>query len=64
MKIRDAKDIARSLYELGQSGKELSVLIKETSQGVRASKKLWREGNRSKLVNIGMAIFMFRNQRL
>jgi hypothetical protein len=32
MKIRDAKDIARSLYELGQSGKELSVLIKETSQ--------------------------------
>ena len=59
MKIQDAKNVTKSLSELSQSGRELFDTMRETAQGVRASKKLWHEGNKSKLLSIGMAIFMF-----
>lgn len=59
MKVQDAKNVTKSLSELSQSGRELFVAMRETAQGVRASQKLWREENKSKLLSIGMAIFMF-----
>ena len=59
MRVQDAKNLARSLCELGQCRRELSTVTKETRQGVRTSRRLWHEGNRSKLINIGIAIFMF-----
>ena len=59
MRVQDAKNLAKSLCELGQYRRELSIAMRETTQGVRTSKRLWHEGNRSKLINIGIAIFMF-----
>ena len=59
MKIRDAEVAARSLTELSESCKDFSNAIKGIAPGAAAAQKLWREGNKSKLVKIGMAIFLF-----
>lgn len=62
MKVQDAKNAktaTESLSELSESRKELFGAMKETAQGAVATQKLWREGNKSRFISIGMAIFMF-----
>lgn len=59
MKPEETKAAIKSITELSQSGKELIKEIKKTTQQVSASKELWREGNKSRLIKLGMAIFVF-----
>ena len=58
VKVQEAKVAAKSLSELSESGKDLFNSMRGTAQGAAASQKLWREGNKSRLISIGMAIFM------
>jgi hypothetical protein len=55
-KIRNA---TKALNELAESDKDLNNALKGTARQVAASKKLWREGNKSKLIKIGVACIMF-----
>ncbi len=59
MKVQEAKTAAKSLSELGECGKEVCNSMKGTAQGATAPQKLWREGNKSNLIKVGMAIFLF-----
>jgi hypothetical protein len=58
MKAQDAKVKAKSIRELGDCAKDLGCSIKDTGQSAGSTKKLWREGNKSRLISIGMAIFL------
>ena len=49
----------KALTELTENYKDLYRGIKCTSREVAATKKLWREGNKSKLIKIGVACIMF-----
>jgi hypothetical protein len=55
-KIRNA---TKALNELAESGKDLNSAVKGTTRQIAATKKLWREGNKSKLIKIGVACIMF-----
>jgi hypothetical protein len=59
MKIQEAKKTAKTLTELSDCGKELFCSIKDTAQTATSPQKLWREGNKSNLIKMGMAIFFF-----
>ena len=58
MKVEEAKVQAKRLHELGDCGKDFGCSIKDTAQSAGSAKKLWREGNKSRLISIGMAIFL------
>jgi hypothetical protein len=59
MEIEKIRNAVRVLNELGESGKDLHCAVKGTTRQVAATKKLWREGNKSKLIKIGVACIMF-----
>ena len=59
MKLEQAKTAAKALNELNESYIDLLGAIKGTANTAEASKKLWREGNKSKLIKIGVALIMF-----
>lgn len=50
---------AKAVNELTESGIELHKAIRGTTREVAASKKLWREGNKSRLIKIGIACIVF-----
>ncbi len=54
-----AKQTSKALYELTESYSELHKAIKSTARETAKSKKLWREGNKSNLIKIGVACIMF-----
>jgi hypothetical protein len=57
--VKTAKVATESMVELCESKKELCNALKATTQDSRTVQKLWREGNKSKLMSIGMAVFLF-----
>jgi len=59
MKVEEAKTAAKALSELNESYSELFGAIRGTADGAEASKKLWRAGNKSKLIKIGVALIVF-----
>jgi hypothetical protein len=59
MRQEEAIQVTKALTELSESYKDLYRGIKGTSHEVAATKKLWREGNKSKLIKIGVACIMF-----
>ena len=59
MKREEAKQATKALTELAESYKDLYSGMKGTSREVAATKKLWREGNKSKLIKIGIALIIF-----
>jgi hypothetical protein len=59
MKREEAIQATKTLAELTESYKDLYRGIKGTSREVATTKKLWREGNKSKLIRIGVACIMF-----
>jgi hypothetical protein len=59
MEIEKIRNTNTALNELAESGKDLHSLLKSTARQVAATKKLWREGNKSKLIKIGVACIMF-----
>jgi hypothetical protein len=54
-----AKQTKKALNELTDSYTELHRAIKTTAQTTAKTKKLWREGNKSNLIKIGVACIMF-----
>ncbi|MCW4003803.1 MAG: hypothetical protein NWE95_07825 [Candidatus Bathyarchaeota archaeon] len=59
MKVEEAKVQAKSLHELGDCSKDFGCSIKNTAQSAGSARKLWREGNKSNLIKLGAAIFVF-----
>jgi hypothetical protein len=57
--VERAKQTSKALYELTESYSELHKAIKSTARETAKTKKLWREGNKSNLIKIGMACIMF-----
>ncbi len=57
-KIEEAKQTAKALTELTESYKDLYQGIKGSSREAATTKKLWREGNKSRLIQIGMALIV------
>ena len=55
MKIEET---TKALTELTESYKDLYRGIKSSSREAAATKKLWREGNKSRLIQIGMALIV------
>jgi len=59
METQKIRNAVKALNELSQSRKDLHGAVRDTSRDVAATKKLWREGNKSKLIKIGVACIMF-----
>lgn len=57
--MEKAKQTSKSLHELTESYAELHKALKSTTQESARTKKLWREGNKSNLIKIGMACILF-----
>jgi hypothetical protein len=59
MKTDDVKALNEALKELNESSAELLQAIKGTSKEVKATKKLWRQNNNSRLIKFGLALIAF-----
>jgi len=59
MEIDKAKNAIKAVHELGKSREDLHAAMRGTTRDVAATKKLWREGNKSKLIKIGVACILF-----
>jgi hypothetical protein len=59
MKTEEVKTATKSLKELNDSYVDLYGAMKGTSREAEATQKLWREGNKSKLIKIGIAFIVF-----
>lgn len=58
MKTEETKSAIKTLNELNESYTDLFGALKGTARDVKAAKKLWRAGNDSRLMKIGVAIIM------
>jgi len=59
MKTDDAKTMVTVTNELSESYVDLINAIKDTVSEVKVTKKLWRKGNNSMLVKVGLALIAF-----
>lgn len=57
--MEKAKQTTKALHELAESYAELHRAIKGISKETAQTKKLWREGNKSRLIKIGVSCIMF-----
>src|SRR5690554_1120123 len=57
--MEKTKHATKAFSELAESYTELHRAIKCTGKEAAKTKKLWREGNKSNLIRIGMACIMF-----
>ena len=56
---KELKRMAAVLQELGLSYAETVEVINEMAKDVKAAKKLWRDGYKSKLIKIALALITF-----
>src|SRR3989304_8496797 len=59
MKTEETKAATKALNELNESCSDLCGALKGTARDIEAAKKLWRAGNKSRLIKIGAALIMF-----
>lgn len=59
MKPDEAKVMAESLSELSESYVDLAHAIRGTARTAKATKQLWRNGKRSHLIKVGLALIAF-----
>ena len=59
METEKAKNVVKAANELSETGKDLHVAVRGTTRDVAATKKLWREGDKSRLIKIGVACIVF-----
>jgi hypothetical protein len=59
MKTEEIKTATKTLNELNESYSDLFGALKGTTRDVEAAKKLWRTGNNSRLIKIGVALIVF-----
>jgi hypothetical protein len=56
--VEETKTAVKAMTELCEAKKDAANAFKETRQQACATKKLWREGNKSRLIQIGMALIV------
>jgi len=59
MKNEDIETLADALKELKGSYMDLAQTMTEATKEVRATKQLWRKGNNSILIKLGLALIAF-----
>ena len=59
MNLEQAKAANKALNEISEGYIDLIHAVKSTATSSEAAKKLWREGNDSKLIKIGVALIVF-----
>ena len=59
MKLEQVKNTTKALNELTESYIDLLGALKGTANSAKATKKLWREGNKSRLIKIGVSLVVF-----
>jgi hypothetical protein len=59
IEIEKAINATKALNELSESGKDLFFATRATAREVATAKILWLEGNKSKLIKIGVAFMVF-----
>lgn len=59
MKVEEAKTAIKVAVEVNEERKELSGVMNGNSCAVSSTKKLFREGNESKLIKLGVALIVF-----
>ncbi len=57
--VEKAKTAVNALCELGEAKKDATVALKDTCIVGEATEKLCSEGNKSKLIQVGMALMIF-----
>jgi hypothetical protein len=59
MKPEQVKNATKALKELNESYIDLLGAVKSTANVAGDTKKLWREGNKSRLIKIGVSLIFF-----
>ncbi|MCJ7422902.1 hypothetical protein MUP01_01350 [Candidatus Bathyarchaeota archaeon] len=59
MHNEEVKLVTKTLSELGEGYSDLLNAVKGTVREVKSTKKLWREGNKSRLIKLGLALIVF-----
>jgi hypothetical protein len=59
MKPEQVKAATEALKELRESHFDAIGALKSTANAAEATKKLWREGNKSRLIKIGLSLIVF-----
>jgi hypothetical protein len=59
MKTDEMKTMVNALNELSESYTDLIQAMKGTVKEVKATKQLWRDENKSKLIKLGLALIVF-----
>jgi len=59
MKPEQVRNATKAVNELSESYIDLVGAVKGTANAAKSAKKLWREGNNSKLIKIGLSLIVF-----
>ena len=59
MKIEDMKNAVSVLNELSESHRDMLNTMNGAVKELKATKKLWKSGNESKLIKLGLALIVF-----
>lgn len=59
MKPNDIKTLAHAMNELNESYLDFLQAVKGTVKEAKNARQLWRAGNNSKLVKLGLALIVF-----
>ncbi len=59
MKKEEAKATVTAVNELSESYADLIQAMKETTREAKATRQLWRDGNKSRLIKLGLALIVF-----
>lgn len=59
MRLEEAKNAIKSLAELTEGRKELCKVVGDVASQAADAKKVFREGNKSKLIKLGVALIVF-----
>lgn len=57
--VEKAKTAVKALCELSEAKKDAAIALKDTCIVGESTEKLWRQGNKSKLLEIGMTSILF-----
>jgi hypothetical protein len=59
MNANEAKAMEKTLKELKERYVDLGNSMKDTANTIGSTKKLWREGNKSRLIKLGLTLVCF-----
>ena len=59
MRVEEARTAIKSLTEVAEGQKEASRVVAEAGNQAGATKKVFRAGNQSKLIKLGVALIVF-----